>query len=204
MIRLPAAVTVTALVITALVVTLLVIIAFALFAPAATPPAFAKAPGPPLPPCEAKAPAAVLDCLYAALNAGDMNALDNVLARDFVSDNESHEGVPTPDPADREMFLKLMRFLFNNDRVETYTFSFSFEGDAREVEPGTWRLEGVKSALEVSGTDTVWKDGVKSEVPNQRRRVETTDTFVIREVRDPVAPAGKGRHFEIVRWTEGS
>jgi hypothetical protein len=187
----------TRLVVLLVVLTLLLLAAF-------SNPAAASRPAKPLPPCEAASPVEILDCLAAALNAGDMHALDNLLARDFVSDHKPREDGPTPDPADREMFLKLMRSFVTNDRVKTYTFAFSFEGETPQVEPGTWMLDGVRSTLEVSGTATVWKDGVKSEVQDQRNRVEKLDTFEVREARAPVGLPGDVRHFEIVRWTEGS
>lgn len=186
----------TRLVVLLVVLTLLLLAAF-------SNPAAASRPAKPLPPCEAASPVEVLDCLYAALNAADMHALDNLLARDFVADHEPEEGVRL-DPSDREMFLKMMDFFFTNRNVEEYRFTFAFEGEPSETEPGTWRLEGVRSALEVSGTATVSdEDGVKSEVPDQRHRVETADAFEIREVQAPVGLPEQKRHFEIVRWTTG-
>ena len=45
-------------------------------------------------------------------------------------------------------------------------------------------------------------DGKKSGV-RKPVQVEKVDSFEIREVHDPVAPPGEGRHFVIARWTEG-
>jgi hypothetical protein len=192
----------TRLVVLLVVLTLLLLAAFSNPA-AATDPAVASRPAMPLPPCEAASPVEVLDCLDAALNAADMHALDNLLARDFVADHTPEEGVQL-DPSDREMFLKMMDFFFTNRNVEDFRFTFAFEGEPSETESGTWKLEGVRSALEVSGTTTVWdKDGAKSEATDQRHRVETADAFEIREVQAPVGLPGQKRHFEIVRWTTG-
>lgn len=146
--------------------------------------------------CVPKAPAEVLDCLAMILNARDVNALDDLMAEDFVADHKPKETGPTPDPADREQYFKMMKAFFDSERVKSFKFSFSFEGEPQQTGPRTWVLEDVYSTLETHGMVTETRGESEIEVVKPFK-VEKVDTFKIRRADEPHV------HYVIARWTEG-
>ena len=98
-------------------------------------------------PCAVSVPDAVLQCYADAMEARDLDALEELLAPDYLQITVAR---PRADVVDREGRLRAAQLLFTRPGLRTLDIWF---GDAYHVvegdDPDTWRVENVTMGMEI-------------------------------------------------------